>query len=155
MRRAMKASVVLVVGAVALTGCGTDGDDMSTDDGHRADDRQTMPTNEAGMGSGAMESHEESSPVAADARRIEVQARSFEFEPKEIRAAAGENLAVELTSEDIEHDFEIGELDAHVAAEGGETAVGGFSAGESGRYTFWCTVPGHREAGMEGILIVE
>ena len=48
----------------------------------------------------------------------------------------------------------IDELDVHVAADGGGTAEGGFRADEPGRYTYYCSVPGHRDAGMEGTLVV-
>ena len=53
------------------------------------------------------------------------------------------------------HDFTIDELDAHVAADRGETATGGFSTDEPGTYTYYCSVPGHRDAGMEGTLTVQ
>lgn len=100
--------------------------------------------------------HDESSAVAEGARTIAVGATSFEFDPPTISAEVGEDLAVELTAEDIEHDFVIDELDAHVSAEGGETATGGFNAGdEPGTYTYYCSVAGHRDAGMEGELVVE
>jgi cytochrome c oxidase subunit 2 len=108
-----------------------------------------------GMGGGGAMNHGESSPVADGARRIEVTARSFEFDPDEITVTAGEDVAIVLTSTDLLHDFTIDELDAHVAAEPGDAAEGGLRADEPGRYTYYCTVTGHREAGMEGSLVVE
>ncbi len=41
-----------------------------------------------------------------------------------------------------------------VEAPGGETVTGDVAL-EAGEYTFWCSVPGHREAGMEGTLRAE
>jgi cytochrome c oxidase subunit 2 len=99
--------------------------------------------------------HEQTSPVVDGARRVEVNATSFEFGPDEITVTAGEDIAIALTSEDLLHDLTIDELDAHVAADAGETTEGGLRADEPGRYTYYCTVAGHREAGMEGTLIVE
>lgn len=42
----------------------------------------------------------------------------------------------------------------HIAAAAGESVDLKFTATEAGSYTFYCTVPGHREAGMEGKLTV-
>ncbi len=42
----------------------------------------------------------------------------------------------------------------HVAAAPGASAMIEFTATEAGAYVFYCTVPGHREAGMEGKLTV-
>ena len=98
---------------------------------------------------------EDNSPVADGAREIEVTATNFAFDPAESTARAGEDLAIVLTSEDILHDFTIDELDAHVVADRGETATGGVTADEPGTYDFYCSVPGHRDAGMEGTLTVE
>lgn len=99
--------------------------------------------------------HDEAGDVAADARVVLVAATSFEFGPDEIEAEAGEDLAIELTSEDIEHDFVIDELDLHVVGvESRETKTGGFTAPATGTYTYYCSVVGHRDAGMEGTLVV-
>ncbi|MGH9133717.1 MAG: cupredoxin domain-containing protein [Ilumatobacteraceae bacterium] len=125
-----------------LAGCGEDG---GGSDATGSSDQMSE------MGGG----HEGASPVAEDARHVAVTARSFEFEPAELTAEVGEDVAIVLSSEDGLHDFTIDELDAHVAAEEGETSVGGFRAAEPGRYTFYCSVEGHREAGMEGTLVVE
>lgn len=99
--------------------------------------------------------HEGASPVAEGARHVAVSGRSFEFEPDEITVQAGEDIAIVLSSEDSLHDFTIDVLEAHVAAEEGATSVGGFRAEEPGRHTYYCSVAGHREAGMEGTLVVE
>jgi plastocyanin len=131
--------------SLVLAACGDNDDTTAT---HMSDSGMDG-TMGAGMG------HGETSPVAEGARRIEVTARSFEFDPDEITVTAGEDVAIVLTSEDLLHDFTIDDLDAHVAADPDETAEGGLRADEPGRYTFYCTVAGHRAAGMEGTLIVE
>ena len=136
---------VLALGLV-LTACGDD-------DSLRADRPMgSMPNN--GMDGGMMDGHE-STPVAEGARRIEVDATSFEFDPDEITVTAGEDVAIVLTSDDLLHDFTIDGIDVHVTADRGETAEGGLRADEPGEYTYYCTVPGHRGGGMEGTLVVE
>lgn len=81
---------------------------------------------------------------------------SLDFEPTSLTAEAGE-VTVELTTEDgVNHDFVIEDLDDLLVAEAdaGETATGTVDL-EPGEYTFYCSVPGHRPAGMEGVLTVE
>jgi len=137
MRRSTTPLLAFVASTFLLAACG------DTDHGD-------VPMSDSDMG------HDEASrPVADGARRIEVSARSFEFGPDEITVTAGEDVAIVLTSEDLLHDFTVDELDAHVAADADETDEGGLRAGKPGRYTYYCSVPGHREAGMEGTLIVE
>ncbi len=148
-------AVVLTLGVLLVGACGSDGDDSSVQDGGPVspmDDEGMMDDGDDGhMGGG----HDESSDIAENARRIEVTATSFQFDPDQIRVETGEDVAIVLSSQDILHDLTIDELDAHVAADGGETGEGGFTAEEPGEYTYYCTVPGHREAGMEGTLVVE
>lgn len=93
--------------------------------------------------------------MAAGARRVEVAGRSFAFTPAEITVKAGEDIAIVLSSRDSLHDLVLDEFDTHVAAQTGTTAVGGLRADKPGRYTFYCSVTGHRRAGMEGTLVVE
>ena len=147
MRRSLVAVLLSVLSlGLVLTACG---DDDSGD--HHS--MESMPGD--GMDDGMMDGHDESTPVADGARRIEVDATSFEFDPDEITVTAGEDVAIVLRSDDLLHDFTIDEIDVHVAADRGETAEGGLRADEPGQYTYYCSVAGHREAGMEGTLVVE
>jgi len=145
MRRSLVA-VLLSVLALVLTACGDE-------DSSGGDPMESMPGD--GMGDGMADGHDESTPVAEGARRIDVGATSFEFDPDEITVTVGEDVAIVLSSDDVLHDLTIDEIDVHVAAERGETAEGGLRAEEAGEYTYYCTVAGHREAGMEGTLVVE
>lgn len=87
---------------------------------------------------------------------IEVEAGDLYFEPTSLSASAGE---IEVTLDNVgsaEHDFVIEEIgdEEVVHAAAGETATGTVEL-DAGTYTFYCSVPGHREAGMEGALTVE
>lgn len=147
MRRALLFTLPLLLAGGLLAACGSDDDSDETGMGSMDDTADRMDGMDA--------DHGESSDVVEGARKIEVSASSFAFDPDEIEVKAGEDVAIVLTSTDILHDFTIDELDAHVAVDAGETATGGLRADEPGSYTFYCTVPGHREAGMEGTLLVE
>ncbi len=151
MRRSLVAALlsVLALGLV-LTACGDD--DSSVAD----PPMESMPGDGMGGGmGGGMDGHDESTPVAEGARRIEVAATSFKFDPDEITVRAGEDVAIVLSSDDLLHDFTIDEIDVHVSADRGKTAQGGLRADKPGEYTYYCTVAGHREGGMEGTLVVE
>jgi len=37
---------------------------------------------------------------------------------------------------------------------GGETATARLRIDEPGKYTYFCTIPGHRDGGMEGTITV-
>lgn len=145
MRRPLVLATSLLLAGSLLAACGDDDSTMADD----------MPSDMPGDMDDHMDGDEESTPVADAARRIEVVADDFSFEPDEITAEVGEDLAIVLSSEDLLHDFTIDELDAHVVADRGETAEGGLRADEAGEFTFYCSVPGHRAAGMEGTLVVE
>ncbi len=122
---------------------------MATDGHHGHDDGHQH-------GGGPTEgAHGTNSAVPDGARTVRVAATSFAFDPDEIVVSAGEPIAVELTSDDIVHDFVIDQLDAHISAASGASSVGGFTAGAAGTYTFYCSVDGHRATGMEGTLIVQ
>jgi plastocyanin len=152
MKRFAALTVIVLALGLVLAACGSDDEPSVQGTG----DTSTM-TNDDMMGDsgGHMGGHGKSSDVAAHARRIEVTATSFKFDPREIRVEAGEDVAIVLTSRDLLHDFTIDEFDAHVAADRGKTEEGGFTADKPGRYSYYCTVAGHRAAGMQGTLVVE
>ncbi|HSJ50647.1 MAG TPA: cupredoxin domain-containing protein [Actinomycetota bacterium] len=85
---------------------------------------------------------------------LSVQAKEFEFTPSTLTAPADTEVTVELENAGtIEHDFALDEADLVVLAPATESASGTFSL-PAGSYTFYCSIPGHREAGMEGSLTV-
>lgn len=78
---------------------------------------------------------------------------SLKFEPDELEADAGE-ITIALTSGSLVHDIVIEEAgDTEVVEARGGTQVGSIEL-DAGTYTFYCSVAGHRTAGMEGTLTV-
>jgi plastocyanin len=96
----------------------------------------------------------ENSAVSPDARVIAVTGENLAFEPAAISVRVGEPVAVALTSVDVAHDLNVDAFDGHVYAEAGQTAEGGFTADEAGTFEVYCSIAGHREAGMVGTLTV-
>lgn len=78
----------------------------------------------------------------------------FEFEPADATVEAGE-VTIEMTNEDEQrHTFVIDDPSFKLNAQAGQSDSGSVTL-EAGTYDFYCDVPGHREAGMEGTLEVE
>jgi plastocyanin len=78
------------------------------------------------------------------------------FDRSELRAKVGETVALRLENSDASgHSFDIDAFNVHVPMPPGKPALALFKPTTPGTYTFYCSVPGHREAGMVGTLIVE
>ncbi len=95
--------------------------------------------------------------VRAGAREISIRGTSFAFSPKAINIAANENVTIVLTATDAEHDVTIegaAGIGHIVHAQAGKTARGGLKIAAPGTYTFFCSVSGHRKAGMVGTVTV-
>jgi plastocyanin len=90
----------------------------------------------------------------ADAREVKVEASNFEFGPDEIKIDAQEEIALDLQSQDNPHDFAVDGLGRVAEVGAGDDAVQRLRIDQPGTYTFFCTLPGHRDGGMEGTLVV-
>jgi len=94
-------------------------------------------------------------PVPADAPVLSVEATSFSFTPKTITVNAGQPYGLALHSENGIHDFVVDKGVGEIAsANSGQTVTRLLKVPKPGTYTFYCSIPGHRAAGMEGTLIV-
>jgi uncharacterized cupredoxin-like copper-binding protein len=78
------------------------------------------------------------------------------FMPNEITIPANTDVTIMLPNKGVAvHNFNIDELDIHSGdAQGGQTVSVTINAAP-GEYEFYCNVPGHKESGMVGTLIVE
>ena len=95
-------------------------------------------------------------PKGASTETISVHAKNFAFTPDTITAKPG-IATIELTSDGGAHDFVF-----DGAYSGFQVEVSGTGSTDSqkidlkpGKYTFYCSLPGHRAAGMEGTLTVK
>jgi len=88
------------------------------------------------------------------APEIEVASRDFSFSPTELAVPAGSAVNVVLVNDgDLLHDVTIPALGFRVEAPPGSRVSASLTVVSPGRYQFICSVPGHREAGMEGVVI--
>lgn len=103
---------------------------------------------------------------------LEVKALDFSYEPRNISINRGEKYKITLKNVGKdEHDINIvsrdefykknadaedfhGEGSFHLHAKGGESASAIISSLPEGNYIFYCTLPGHKEAGMVGEITV-
>lgn len=84
-----------------------------------------------------------------------VEAREFNFSPTSLRMAGPGNLTITLNNVGaIEHDFVIEGVDGRILTKAKEKKTGEFVLTKAGNYTFECSLPGHKDAGMKGTLTV-
>jgi uncharacterized cupredoxin-like copper-binding protein len=75
------------------------------------------------------------------------------FTPDAVAVEAGEVEVVLHNDGTILHDLRIDDQPLLLEAVAGETDTGSIAL-DPGSYAFFCSLPGHREAGMEGVLEV-
>jgi plastocyanin len=99
---------------------------------------------------------EESSSTGGGSDAIEVVATDLAFDQSEITIPADTDVTVTLNNEGmLEHDFVVEDTDFATDIIGGGESTETVVNLPAGEYTFYCSVPGHREAGMQGTLTVE
>ncbi len=111
--------------------------------------------------------------VTAASDTLVVEMREFTFRPALLRVQAGRPVTLQLVNRgQIAHQFDTKALDGlaltvsdeHIRFEGsgfeilrlqpGASATMSFMPRRKGRFPFACTIEGHREAGMVGVLEV-
>lgn len=92
-----------------------------------------------------------------NAQNVTVSASEFKFDPATINATAGQtiNLTVKNTGS-VQHTWALSEAKVKLTVDPGKTVTQTFTApSKAGTYAFECDVPGHKEAGMVGQLVVK
>jgi len=86
---------------------------------------------------------------------LEVESYDIYFEPDELSIPADTDVTVQLPNVGAaQHNFSIDELEISVDIAPGATEETVINA-PAGEYEYYCNVPGHKEAGMEGTLTVQ
>ena len=158
LRRMVRTSTLtaaLIALAVALVAC-PDGDGNGNPAGSPTPSPSPTPTETLGG----------EAPVAT----LQLEMRDIAYGAEELRAPAGSVFAIEFRNRGvIEHDFTIEEFagdasdialgderyDVHVLLKRGESETLLLRVPAAGTIAFWCNVPGHRQVGMEGVLVIE
>jgi uncharacterized cupredoxin-like copper-binding protein len=141
------ALLVLVLAALTLVACGSSSSSSEST-------ATTTETTAESTGGGS-ESSGKGSVVKIEA----APGSELAFVQKEAKAKAGP-VVIEFTNpQSLSHDVAVEDSSGEEVG-GTELVAGGKTVAtigslKPGEYKFYCTVPGHREAGMEGTLKVE
>jgi plastocyanin len=80
---------------------------------------------------------------------------AFAFEPADVQAPVGDVTITLVNDGTLPHALVINGTTLRLdARKEGDTCTGIVTL-PAGRHEFWCDVPGHRQAGMEGTLTIE
>ncbi|HEY1296926.1 MAG TPA: copper-containing nitrite reductase [Chloroflexota bacterium] len=86
---------------------------------------------------------------------VTVGASEFKFNPTSLQLPSGKKVSITLQNNGaVEHDFTVDALGVKVSAPAGKSATADFTLDKPGTYDFYCSIPGHKEAGMHGTLSV-
>ncbi len=146
-------ALALIVAALALAACGSSSSTSSSETSTESAPAESGGSSEAGK--------EAEGGSAGSASSVEIEANpegALEYTTTTATAKAG-NVTVDFNnSSGIGHDVAIensnGETvgETEIIDEGSDSTTVDL---KPGTYHFYCTVPGHRQAGMEGTLTVK
>lgn len=147
------AFLVLAIAALALVACGSSSDNSSSTTETSAGESQ------AEQGGGAAK--EESASAGGGSSTLEFEADpngELAYTSTSETAEAGKVTVEFKNPQALTHDVAIEDSSGkevgatELVADGSDTTTVDL---KPGTYTYFCTVPGHREAGMEGTLTVK
>jgi plastocyanin len=144
MRRASALIAVSALLVLGLAACGGDDDD----DGGETAAAPPTTTAPAGGGGGGGSTVDISTPPGSD----------LAYDQSDVNATAGAVTINFDNQQSTQHDVKV--EDSAGEELGGTDLISSSTANatvdlQPGSYTFFCSVPGHREAGMEGTLSVK
>lgn len=143
-------ALLLILAALALAACGGGSSTSEETNGGAAESEGRAAEEEGAEAEGGT--------GTAATIKIEANPSALAYEEKEVTAEAGEDT-VELTNPaSIAHNVTIEDSAGKTIGETETLAEGSASTTvnlKPGTYTYFCSVPGHREAGMEGTLVVK
>lgn len=85
-----------------------------------------------------------------------VTSEGLKFTPNELKVKEGDRVKITYKNTKGSHDFVLDEFGVKTSLVGaGKEETVEFVANKKGSFEFYCSVPGHRAAGMKGMLIVE
>lgn len=95
--------------------------------------------------------------AGAPPQRVTLVAKEFAYTPATLTVTAGRPVQLELHNQGVvEHDFVIDQFKVKMGLVGpGKKATLTFTPKTKGSFAFYCSVPGHKEAGMRGTLVVK
>jgi uncharacterized cupredoxin-like copper-binding protein len=154
-KAAIALAAVTVVAAAGVAGCGSD------DNSGEAATTTAAPATTSAPSTATAPATTSGGAAAGGGATVQVEADpngQLAFVQKSLTATAGEDTFVLTNDASLPHNLEI--EGNGVEAGPTDTISGGQTAQlkvdlKPGTYTFFCAVPGHREAGMEGPLTVQ
>jgi plastocyanin len=139
----------LILAALALAACGSSSNDSSS----------TESKSQSGASTESSEGKAEGGTAgSASTLDIEAAPSGLAYASETAEAKPGKVTVNFTNPQPLTHDVAIEDSGGktigktELIAEGSDSATVDLKPGE---YTFYCTVPGHREAGMEGTLTVK
>jgi plastocyanin len=143
MRRTSAVLVVAALAVVGLAACGSSSNDNSTTSA------AAVPATTAAAGGGGGGSTVDISTPSGS---------TLAFDQKDATAKAG-NVTINFDNkQSLQHDVAVADSSGKVIGQTDLVSSGTANATvdlQPGTYTFYCTVPGHKDAGMEGTLTVK
>jgi plastocyanin len=151
------AFLALALASLALVACGGGGDDNSSTTATSGGESQA----EQGAGSAGQETGGGNEEASGSASTLKFEADpngALAYTTTSATAKAGEVTVEFKNPQSLTHDVaiesssgeEVGKTE--LVADGSDSTTVDL---KPGTYTFYCSVPGHREAGMEGTLTVK
>jgi plastocyanin len=145
MRRTFALLAVAALAVVGLAACGSSSNDNSTT--AASTPASTTPA-AGGGGAGGASTVDISTPGGS----------TLAYDQKDVSAKAGSVTINFDNKEALQHDVAVADSSGKILGQTDLVSSGTANATvdlQPGTYTFYCTVPGHREAGMQGTLTVK